>query len=422
MNLVKKSASNRPVIYLIGANGFAQLLPFLVLPVLQHYFFGPEAFGRLMIYITVSEIFISISSFKFDYAIVLEDRLKNRINLLLIAIGSVISVALISLVIIVFIRMFHVSFKPLDSLGAMAYLIPVSVLSYGIFDSLNNWFNRERRYLAIATGKISLTLTAESIKLWTGACGNNSVGLVLGRVGGQFIACLLMGIRFLSKHRASFRLASFRQARIVAARHRSFPMFMTPSILLSVVINFTYVQLFNTYYGVSSVGIMSVSVSYVAAAFGIITASIAQVFYRNVVEEVDPMRIKSMFLKYAVKLLIFSGSICLVIYLIPSEAVVSILGEPWRGMMKVMRIMVLWLSVSFVISSLSFIYVRLGRQKEMLVLDFFHWILVIAAIVISHRIYNDFVTSLKFFAAAQIFYYLIAFAAAWYFIQKADRR
>jgi len=209
--------------------------------------------------------------------------------------------------------------------------------------------------------------------------------------------------------------------KLLAVKHKNLPLFTTPSIMLGALINYLYIQMFLTFYGQTAVGIMGVSVSYVAAAFGILSVSFSQVFYRKIAEVHDYMVLQKIFFRYALLLLLFSGTITVGVYLLPSEMITFLLGKEWAQMLPVMRIMVLWLSASFVISSLSFIFIRLNRQKEMFLLDVIHLIAVMAAVYLAHQARHDFYFTLRSFAGIQIAFYISAFLAAVIYIRRSMR-
>ena len=78
--------------------------------------------------------------------------------------------------------------------------------------------------------------------------------------------------------------------------------------------------------------------------------------------------------------------------------------------------MVIWMAISFVSSSLSFIYIRLGKQKEMAIVDICHLIIVLASLYLGHYLYqNDYYTLLAYTIAQSVFY-LFAILLAYVFL------
>ncbi|OYT10601.1 MAG: hypothetical protein B6I18_08235 [Bacteroidetes bacterium 4572_112] len=71
--MTKEPSNNefwKNVATLLSASVLAQAIPFLLLPILQKWFFGPSDFGVLAIYTSVSLLLAGIASFKYELAIV----------------------------------------------------------------------------------------------------------------------------------------------------------------------------------------------------------------------------------------------------------------------------------------------------------------------------------------------------------------
>ena len=81
-----------------------------------------------------------------------------------------------------------------------------------------------------------------------------------------------------------------------------------------------------------------------------------------------------------------------------------------------MQIMALWMAVMFISSSLSYIYIKLGKQKQTLILDIIHLLMVLIGMNWIHESYKSPITTLWFFTIIQLLFYVIAIFAAYYFI------
>ncbi|MFM7728275.1 MAG: hypothetical protein ACKO7B_16365, partial [Flavobacteriales bacterium] len=65
------------VMVLTTGTALSQLIPFLVLPILQKYFYGPEDFAKLASFVYFSEMLGVISTLKLEYAIVGKPSLRD---------------------------------------------------------------------------------------------------------------------------------------------------------------------------------------------------------------------------------------------------------------------------------------------------------------------------------------------------------
>jgi lipopolysaccharide exporter len=408
------------VFYLASATAVAQLIPFIALPFLQKYFYSPADFGVFTVYVVFSELIISSASLKYEYAIVGEKRLKNSSNLLFLSLLTVLFISLLTFIVLLLLYNLRVEGNVFGILGKLIFLVPVSVAAYGMFECFNYWLNRNQKFFLIGAGKAILSIGSESTKIIFGL-NNILSGLVLGRVTGQISGMLLHLIFFIRHNSSLIKLFSVRHIKKMGKKHKNLPLFSTPSVLLGALISYIYINMFLSYYGQSVVGVIGVSVSYVAAAFSMLSVSFAQVFYRKISDIGDKKALQKLYVRYGLILGTLSLGVVGIIYLIPSSLVNNLLGERWLGLMPVMRTMVLWMAIAFVTSSLSFIYIKLSRQKEMFLLDLLHLLMVVASIYLAHEFYGNFITTLRFFTGAQIIYYSIALVSALFFLRKPGK-
>jgi len=67
---IKKSDFAKNVLVLFSGTFISQIIPFLILPVLQKYYYSPSDFGVLVVFISFSELFANISSLGFPQGII----------------------------------------------------------------------------------------------------------------------------------------------------------------------------------------------------------------------------------------------------------------------------------------------------------------------------------------------------------------
>lgn len=407
----------RDVFTLISGTTLAQAIPFLMLPILQRYFFSPADFGLLAVFTSFAEIFILAAALRYELAIVMQQRLKNAVNALGLSFFFVSLTTIIALLLIIIFHGQIVGFLEEPAIGPFLYLVPVSILMAGSFKVFSYWYNRSGDYGLISGSKISQTVSGEGAKLATGMAGLAG-GLIIGRLIGQAFSVLFFAFLFARNELKKLRLLSVRQMKHVFNSNKEFAFFSTPSTFITSSIYFVYINLFLKFYGTEFVGTVGVSMMYIGVAFTIISGSFSQVFYGRIATINAKPALRRLYLRFALALFAFSFFVLLVIFAIPKSLVVYLLGDEWFGLMPVLRIMVCWLAISFVSSSLSFIYIKVRRQRTMVVFDLFHMFLVIASIMVAHQLYGDAITTLWFFAGAQVLYYLVAIFAALFFINR----
>lgn len=160
--------------------------------------------------------------------------------------------------------------------------------------------------------------------------------------------------------------------------------------------------------------------TYLSAGFGVVAVSFSQVFYSKVSETRTINELLNLYKRFAKNLAFVAIFPVLFVYLFPISWVVYFLGDEWFELMPIARIMVLWLAVWFIASSLSFIYMRLGKQRVMLIYDFLHLILIVIGFFSAYLLSATVESALWGFTIAQIIFYAFVIYIAIYFIRTAD--
>ncbi len=418
-NKIIKDDFWKNVATLLSASLVAQALPFFILPVLQKWFFTPADFGILAIYSSISLLLASVASLKYELAIVNSDSENEAQQVFTGAVSIVFIISLLTALSILLLKSEIANLLNAQDLGDFIFLIPLTILFVGLYDVLNNWNTRKKDYKNIAASKIAKSISAESTKLITGKTSIYG-GLILGRIFGEFFAMVFLLVKFIKKDLKSFSKIKINEIKPSLKKHYRFPLFSMPSVFVGNLINLIFILLFTKYFGSNSVGVIGVSIVYVAAIFGIMSQAFSQVFYKELHLQKTKKELLSLYTKNAKLLSIPAFAIIIITQFIPTEFVTNLLGDQWYEMMPTLKVLVIAFGIQFISSSLSFIYIRLNKQKTMLFFDLFHLLLVWGSIIMGHYFYGTFISVVIAYTMAQVIYYLIAIIAAIFFISKLE--
>lgn len=418
-SVIKPGEFGKNVLTLFTGTFFSQLIPFLMLPVLQRFFFSPSDFGLLALFVGYSELFINPGGLKLEYAIVVQSTIQKAIDVAKTAFKFVLIIAFVSALVSVGVLLAGNNME-LSALGWALLLVPVAVLGMGINGIASYWFNRHNEYGAIASNKIVQSISGEGTKLGMGVLQTGSWGLVAGRVTGQLLSGITLFFRFLRdvKSRGGDFSSKTKTAEVIKENYQ-YVYFATPSVMISAAINFTYLYLFFITFGEAVAGMIGVSMQYIGVALGMMAGAFSQVFYGRVAGITNRSEMRQTYQKFMRLLFLAGAAVSIVMWVIPSSWVVFILGEKWEGLMDYARIISAWLAFWFVSSSLSFIYMRLQKQGFMLVMDVFHFFMAVAGFYIGYHNGNSPESALWGFAVAQILFYIIAVFLALQFIKTS---
>lgn len=415
---IKSSEFARNVLILLSGSLLSQIVPFLTLPILQKYFYSAADFGILAVFISFCELFSNISCLKLEYGIVIQRRLKDAVNLAYGALRiSWVITAIGFVVVLLFKSQIAAAFNE-PRLENYLFLLPFYILFVALNDVMSYWFNRSKKFGVISASKVSQTTSAEMVKLAAGFAGLNYIGLLLGRVTGFLITGFYYIARFMKYDAKAVKLLNRKESNKMIAKNKKFIFFSTPSVFLGSLINLVYLNLFLHYFGKDMVGLIGVSMVYLSAGFGVISISFSQVFYAKAAETETREELLAIYKRFAKNLFLIALAPLVVVYLIPTKWVVMLLGQEWDQLMDIARVMVIWLSIWFVSSSLSFIYIRLGRQKEMVLFDLLHLVLIVVSFYIALWIKPTFYSALWGFSIGQACFYTFAIYIAIFYIKR----
>jgi O-antigen/teichoic acid export membrane protein len=401
------------VMVLFTGTAISQLIPFLVLPILQKYYYGPEDFAKLATFVYFSEMMGVVSTLKLEYAIVGKPTLRESREVAITGFRVVLLSSILTLVLSIFSFLFD-WIHGLHELGSLLFLMPLVVFAMGCVQLTAYWFNARKEYDRIARGKLIQTTSSEGVKLLSGFSGMNFSGLILGRLTGLSLTALFQYVRY-RKDVADIEQRNFSKWQLLS-EHRSFVLYTTPSVFVGAFINFLYVEMFMQNFGAVSAGMVSVAMTYVGAGLGMMAASISQVYYGTIAGIQDRKAMLRLYATFLLRLIVLSTIMTAMIWILPASWVIGVLGEDWNELIVYCRVISIWLGVWFVSSSLSFIFLRLREQRAMLLFDALHILLVYVGFHVGRTWSGDAMGALWGFTWAQVLSYALAIGLAFYFI------
>ena len=416
---INRSDFAKNVLVLFSGTFISQIVPFLILPVLQKFYYSPSDFGILVVFVTFSELFANISSLKLEFGIVLQKRLKDAVNLMYGAVRILIITTIVSLVVVLVFKRQIADFFKTPEIENLLFLAPFYILFFSLNNVMSYWNNRKSAFKIISISKIVQTSSAEFSKLLIGIF-NFSSGLIIGRIIGFALSSIFYVNRFIKSDLKSLKLLNSNVSKKVVRNNTDFIFYTTPSVFISSLINFVYINLFLYFFGNEVVGVLGVSSTYISAAYGVISVSFSQVFYSKINSFKTKKALLDIYIKFAKRLFLFSSIPLIFIYIIPTSIVTSLLGEKWGELLPIARIMVILLSFWFVSSSLSFIYMRLGKQKVMLFYDFLHLAVILIGFFCAKMIDPSFISVLWGFTIAKASFYIFIIFLTIRFIKNCD--
>jgi len=402
------------VITLITGSVLAQLISLIGLILLQRYFYGPEDFAPFRLFFEFTAIFAGISALRLDSAIVLESDNKNAKTLFIICLKLIAITSIVSLISFFIFSFFNKGINDIAKDYRIIILVPLTVITIGLIQVFNSWFTRLESFKLMSVNKVIQNSINVCSQLIFGFLKFNYFGLILGR----FLGLVFANINFLFSYlkKVGTPPINTNDQKQLIKKHKDFIFFTTPGFFIGNLINFIFLALFIDYYGNHFGGQIAASVQYLGISIAIISSSFSQVYFKEITKIKTKKELRSTYTYWFIRLGVLGliGSIGL--QFIPDSLIVFFLGEKWSGLIDIMQIMALWMAVMFISSSLSYIYIKLGKQKQTLILDIIHLLMVLIGMGWVHESFKSPMTTLWFFTIIQLLFYVIAIFAAYYFI------
>ena len=394
----------------------AQLISLLGLIYVQRYYYGPGEFANFKLFYEFAAIFVGISALKLETGIVLEKNDNDARLLTNLSLKLVLITGLISFFTLIVYSQFDSNLMKIANNIFLLTLLPFTVISLGFTQVFNSWFTRNNSFKLMSVNKVSQNSTSLFGQVIFAISNIKSFGLIYGRTIGLLVSNLIFLFKY-QKNRPVIHKEKGDVKKLVV-KNNKFIYFTSPSVLLGGVINFLLIDLFMKYYGDDFSGKIGSAYHYLGISIAVITTSFAQVYYNKLSTINSKKELRKNYTFWFLRLFLVAFIGVIILQFIPNSWDEIVLGNAWNGTLEIMKIMSIWMGIMFVSSSLSYIYIKLERQKEMLILHILHIVLVYASIEYSHAIYNDNMTSLWWFTLAQSFFYLSIMVITYIFINQ----
>lgn len=366
-NLISNASGNsffKSVVTLMSGTILSQGILVLSTPLLTRLY-TPEEFGIYSVYISILYSLSILASLLYEAAIPLPKHDNDAFHLLVLSLFALFAVSTIVALLIGFFQksssqLFH-NFGIEDTL----WLLPFSLIGFGLFQILNSWLIRNEGYGFMAKGKVAMNLSQLIFQLSLFPIGKLGlvIGEVLGRFGGSFSLTL-----FVKKSlKSQLKHFSINKMFVLAARYRRFPLITSWASILNV-ISYHLPSLFiAASFGPAVAGWYLLSQRVLAIPDSLLGFSVKQVYLAKATKMVrtsDP-QLHSLFWKTLSKMAIISLIVAGGIALIGPFVFSFIFGEDWGEAGKYVQILAILSFFQLIVGPIAsnfYIFERQGLQ------------------------------------------------------------
>lgn len=198
--LAKRGGFMRSVLVLVSGTAFANVITALALPILTRLY-TPTDFSILAVFSSLLSIFAVAACLRFDVAIPMPERDPQAFGLLVLALGSTLTVSSLLGAIVFFAPSWAADMVGRADLEPYLWLLPLGILLAGAYSALQNWFVRGKQFPLIARSRVVQSAASAGTQIGMAGFASAPIGLLVGYLLNTGAACFGLGYRFLREER-----------------------------------------------------------------------------------------------------------------------------------------------------------------------------------------------------------------------------
>lgn len=427
----------RNILTVVSGAAGAQALTLAFMPVITRIY-GPEAYGVLGTFLSVTLMLIPVAALTYPIAIVLPRRdgdARGLVRLsLLIALGMA---ALVALLLYLFGDALTTRLQ-IQILQPYLLLVPLVMFSGAALEICQQWLFRTQRFRITASVAVGHSLLFNSIRTLAGLVQSSALVLVCSTALQHALHAAMLGLAMLraKPHIDTHDGDQSKQSGegveqepgllALARRHSDFPIFRAPVMLINAVSQQLPTLILAVYFGPAAAGFFALCRQAMSMPTNLIGKSVADVYYPRISRAIhDGEPVAAMLIKATAALALVG--------LVPFSLVVAfgpwlfalVFGEQWQVAGEFARWLALAEYLVFVSRPCVVAVPALSLQRRFLVFEIFSTSLRVLALFGGAVLIGDALATVQAFAAAGVVIYLtlmvmvIFQARRWYVQQRA---
>jgi len=335
--------------------GIAQILPFLMMPVLSRIFDEGD-FANFTTFMAVSSVLTVVVGGRYQYALVIPKEEKEAQNLFEL---SIYITLIYSILIFAFLKI-----GILDSyfrLKSLVYFIPIYILFYGLWTSASNLSIRHKKFKNNSISKV-----VQSSSYAFGSAGVSFITKNFGLIIGKILGVISSSFFLLKTTKINNFTNDISTLKWVGKKYIDYPKYGIIPSFFNIASLQALVFIIARFYSEKELGYFGLTSLVLTAPLGLIGVSYREVFYQKIADLINKgMKNQALsFFKKSAALLFFIGlPISLTLLFFGEFLFGFILGEKWRMSGIYASIISISLLIKLVVSPLSSLFNATNNLK-----------------------------------------------------------
>jgi O-antigen/teichoic acid export membrane protein len=358
------------VLTLMSGATLSQALSVLVSPIITRLY-SPRDFGIYALYFAIVSLFGIIITGRYEMAIMLPKSDEDAVNIAALCLIITFLIGSLSLLIVFIFNTNISSLLGEPNISKWLYLLPITLLFSGTYQTINYWLNRNKLYSWMSYSRITQSVTTAMTNIGLGYAGYGAGGLIFGSVACQGFIISLMGYLVWKRDKEKFKWTSKRSILDNARRYKDFPKINSLHAFVDNLQNSLTLYFISAFAGVSALGFYSLGIRVLKMPLSLIGGAVAQIFFQKGAEYYNEGRnLKKLVISIMVTLGIFALPFFIILIFYAPSLFSIIFGKEWEEAGIYVQILSPWLFLNFLVSPISQVTVIVNKLKAALAISF----------------------------------------------------
>lgn len=420
IRLFKEQSITRNISVMVSGTAVSQLIGVAFAPLLTRLY-GPETFGLLGVFLSITAILGTVAAASYPLAIVLPRDDASARELVRLSIFLGILTSLLTAITLYFFGLEILGMLNALDISGFMYLIPVSMFITVIAVTSSNWLIRQKAFNLIAKLTVASTIVTNTIKAGLGFILPTAIVLVVMNTLGELIKVAMMLFGLSKSQRKLLLKPPTKDSPLLlwrfAKKYSDFPLFRSPQVLINAVSQNFPIMMLAASFGSVSVGHYVIATTVLVLPARLVGNAFSQVFYGRVVEAVRLREdVKKLIVKSTAGLALI-GIVPFLFIIIAGPTIFSIFfGPDWETAGIYARWLSGWLFFQFINAPAVTAIPVLRLQKGLLKYELFSTGSKALALYIGMVFYESEIVAIALFSGVGLLAY--AWLIAWVTIKS----
>lgn len=403
---LKKNSFLLNIITLISGTAISQGILFAATPFLTRLY-TPEEFGYFSLYAAIVAVITSVSSWKYELAIMLPKEEKDAQAVLFLSIiTTIISTVIVFLLILIFKNLIieHIT----QEVETFIWIVPLGVLISGLYQVFISFSSRNKYFKSVSFSRISQSGGAVAVQAGAKGLELFSQGLIWGKLAGDFLAFMTLLLRHLKNQTINLRAVTRKEIYANAIKYKDFPKYQSLAQFLSSLSQNVPFFLLTTLYNPEIAGFYMLTSRVLFVPTALIGRSTREVYYQKASEMFSEGKsIKNLYVKTTAGLAKLGIIPFIIVGIFAQQLFTIFLGEEWLVSGIFAQFIIAWSFLGFVNPPSTMTIYIMGLQRFSLKYESLLVVFRVLSLYLTFLAFNNEYISIAVYAAVGFLFNLV---------------